>query len=146
MLIQPLTNNPASPAIVYVGATKHANNTISGGRAAHVGQMYFDQSLITAVEQLAPYNTNTMRVTLNTADLLFVQGADGDDPVMRYSLVGNDLKDGLFAWIRFGIDLQSNHAVSPSAFWTGRGGVMNPDGPTAKLSKGRTGAPVENAG
>src|SRR3954469_4809551 len=32
-------------AIVYLGATKQANNTITGGRAAHVGQLYFDQSL-----------------------------------------------------------------------------------------------------
>ncbi|KAL2129752.1 hypothetical protein VTI74DRAFT_7342 [Chaetomium olivicolor] len=120
-------------AIVYLGATKQPNNTITGGRAAHVGQLYFDQSLLSAVNKIAPYNTNKMAVTQNTADLLFMQGANGDDPIVRYALVGKDLKDGLFAWIRFGINQQANKQVSPSAFWTEKGGVMNPDGPVAKL-------------
>jgi len=30
--------------IVYLGAKKEANNTITGGKAAHIGQLYFDQS------------------------------------------------------------------------------------------------------
>lgn len=123
-------------AIVYLGATKQPNNTITGGRAAHVGQLYFDQPLLTAVNQIAPYKSNTMRVTANTADYLFMQGANGDDPIVRYSLVGNDLSQGLFAWIRFGINQQASKSVSPAAWWTDKGGVMNPNGPVAQLTGG----------
>ncbi|KAK4121217.1 Intradiol ring-cleavage dioxygenase-like protein [Parathielavia appendiculata] len=123
-------------AIVYLGATKQPNNTITGGRAAHIGQLYFDQSLITAANQVAPYSTNRMRVTQNTADFLFMQGANGDDPIVRYALVGNRLEDGLFAWIRFGINQQANKPVNPAAFWTDKGGVMNPSGPVAQLPGG----------
>ncbi|KAK4104427.1 Intradiol ring-cleavage dioxygenase-like protein [Parathielavia hyrcaniae] len=124
-------------AIVYLGATRQANNTITGGRAAHIGQLYFDQALIAAVNQVAPYSGNGMRVTPNTADFLFMQGANGDDPVVRYALVGGArLEDGLFGWIRFGVDQQASRPVSPSAFWTDKGGVMNPVGPVAQLPGG----------
>lgn len=123
-------------AIVYLGATKQPNNTITGGRAAHVGQLYFDQGLLTAVDKVAPYNTNKMKVTQNTADFLFMQGANGDDPIVRYALVGNTIADGLFAWIRFGINQQANKAVNPAAWWTDKGGVMNPKGPVSQLTGG----------
>ncbi|KAK3936348.1 aromatic compound dioxygenase [Diplogelasinospora grovesii] len=123
-------------AIVYLGATKQPNNTITGGRAAHVGQLYFDQPFLTAVNQLTPYNSNTMAITQNTADFLFMQGANGDDPIVRYALVGNTLSDGVFAWIRFGINQNANKAVSPAAFMGPNGGVMNPNGPVAQMQKG----------
>ncbi|KAK3933874.1 Intradiol ring-cleavage dioxygenase [Diplogelasinospora grovesii] len=123
-------------AIVYLGATKQPNNTITGGRAAHVGQLYFDQPFLTAVNQVTPYNTNKMAITQNTADFLFMQGANGDDPIVRYALVGNTLSDGVFAWIRFGINQNANKAVSPAAFIGPNGGVMNPNGPVAQMQKG----------
>ena len=123
-------------ALVYLGAEKLPNNTITGGRAAHIGQIYFDQSLISQVESRAPYNTNRMPITQNTADFLFMQGANGDDPIVRYALVGSDLSEGLFAWIRFGINQGANHPINPAAFWTEKGGVMNPTGPISQIGGG----------
>ncbi|KAK4164366.1 Intradiol ring-cleavage dioxygenase [Cladorrhinum sp. PSN259] len=123
-------------AIVYLGATKQANNTITGGKAAHVGQIYFDQSLIANVDKVTPYNTNKMAVVQNTRDFLFQMGANGDDPIVRYSLVGKDISEGLFAWIRFGINQNTNRQVNPAAYWRENGGVMNPTGPISKLPGG----------
>ena len=80
-----------------------------------------------------------MKVTQNTADFLFMQGANGDDPIVRYAMVSNNLADGVFAWIRFGINQQANKAVNPAAWWTANGGVMNPKGPVAQLTGGGTG-------
>jgi hypothetical protein len=77
-----------------------------------------------------------MAVTKNTADFLFMQGANGDDPIVRYALVGQTLTDGMFAWIRFGINTQANKAVNPAAFWTPNGGVMNPTGPISQITGG----------
>ncbi|ERS95385.1 hypothetical protein HMPREF1624_08263 [Sporothrix schenckii ATCC 58251] len=122
--------------IVYLGATKQPNNTITGGKAAHVGQLYFDQPLLTQVNKVQPYETNTMAILANTADFLFQQGANGDDPIVRYALVGDKLEDGMVAWIRYGINTANNLAVSPAAFMTPSGGVMNPDGPVAKMNQG----------
>ncbi|KAI7912666.1 hypothetical protein M0657_010014 [Pyricularia oryzae] len=135
------TSRPQTTAIVYLGATKLQNNTLSGGRAAHVGQLYFDQSLVTASSQAAPYNTNRMATTLNVRDFLFMQGANGDDPIVRYALVGDRLEDGLFAWIRFGVRGNANLPVNPAAFWTANGGVMNPTGPISKIGGGFGGWP-----
>ena len=123
-------------AIVYLEATQDANNTITGGRAAHVGQLYFDQTLIAEADKVTPYNTNTMTVVPNQNDFLFQMGANGDDPIVRYALVGENLEDGLFAWIRFGIDQAANLPVNPAAFWTENGGVMNPTGPISQLPPG----------
>jgi hypothetical protein len=118
-----------------MGATKQANNTITGGRAAHIGQIYFDQPLLKSIDTFTPYNKNKMAVTQNTADFLFMQGANGDDPIVRYAMVGKTAADGMFAWIRFGVNANSNKAVSPAAFWTASGGVMNPSGPVAQMNR-----------
>lgn len=106
-----------------------------------MGQLYFDQSLVTASSQAAPYNTNRMATTLNVRDFLFMQGANGDDPIVRYALVGDRLEDGLFAWIRFGVRGNANLPVNPAAFWTANGGVMNPTGPISKIGGGFGGWP-----
>jgi len=126
-------------AIVYLGAKKEANNTITGGHAAHVGQLYFDQSLLTSVNQIAPYNTIKMTVLPNTRDSLFMMGSTRDDPIVRYALVGDKLEDGMYSWIRFGINTKNNLRVSPAAYWTAQGGVMNPSGPVAQMNRGGAG-------
>lgn len=123
-------------SIVYLDAKLEANNTITGGRAAHVGQIYFDQGLITDVDTLQPYQQNTMTILPNVRDALFMMGANGDDPIVRYALVGDKVEDGLYAWIRFGVNMQNNLRVNPAAFWTADGGVMNPTGPVALLTGG----------
>jgi len=77
-----------------------------------------------------------MAITQNVNDFLFRQGANGDDPIVRYSFVGSKLEDGLFGWIRFGINQNTNRKVNPAAFMTEKGGVMNPTGPVAALTGG----------
>ncbi|KAK2040017.1 aromatic compound dioxygenase, partial [Colletotrichum somersetense] len=57
-------------AIAHIGATKLPNDTITGGRVAHIGQMYFDQKLLDAVEELPPYSANHQAVTRNAQDRL----------------------------------------------------------------------------
>ncbi|KAK4216883.1 Intradiol ring-cleavage dioxygenase [Rhypophila decipiens] len=123
-------------AIVYTGATKLPNNTITGGKAPHVGQIYFDQSLIAEIDKFKPYSTNKNRVVPNVNDFLFIQGANGDDPIVRYSLVGKSLDEGVFAWIRFGINQQKALNVNPAAWWTADGGKMNPKGPVGQMGGG----------
>jgi hypothetical protein len=126
-------------AITYLGATKQPNNTITGGKAAHVGQIYFDQPLLASVDKITPYNKNTMAVLPNTNDFLFMMGANGDDPIVQYALIGDKLEDGVFGWIRFGINTARAERVSPAAWMTPSGGVMNPNGPVGKMNGGGAG-------
>lgn len=103
-----------------------ANGTYSGGKAASVGQLFFDQDLIAQVEATAAYKINTQTITTNAKDSIFVQSAaSGFDPVMEYALLGDAVEDGLFAWISVGVDMTIAKSVSAAATLTATGGVMN---------------------
>ena len=45
-----------------------SNGTYTSGKVSHMGQVFFDQSLITKVEALSPFNINTQRLATNAAD------------------------------------------------------------------------------
>ncbi|KAL4922955.1 intradiol ring-cleavage dioxygenase [Aspergillus undulatus] len=106
------------------------NGTISGtydSRSSHVGQIYFDQDLITEVEKTVPYTSNTQELTKNSDDSLLPAEAETTDPFMEYVFLGDDISDGVFAWISIGIDAKRDVPVSPEGFWTEDGGVVNDD-------------------
>lgn len=122
---------PHIHVMVHTNATLQANNTLGlDNYASHVGQAFFDQDLILAVEQLAPYSSNSQPMTSNDEDGIMAQEAatDGVDPVMEYTLLGDSLEDGLFAWLAFGINSTVFKSVSPAAYLYEEGGVTNPNG------------------
>ncbi|KAK2010496.1 aromatic compound dioxygenase [Colletotrichum eremochloae] len=116
-------------AIAHIGATKQPNNTITGGRVAHIGQMYFDQKLLDAVETLPPYSANHQAVTKNAQDVPMMMASNTDDPVVRYALVGRTLADGIYAWIRFGVDANANRPLNPAAWIDENGGHQSNPNP-----------------
>ena len=108
--------------MVHTKATLLANNTLGfNNYASHVGQTFFDQSLITAVEKVSPYSTNKQQLTTNAADGIMSQesGTEGVDPVMEYTLLGSTVADGLYAWIAFGIDTTKSQAINPAVYLYG---------------------------
>ena len=109
----------------HLNATVLPNNTLSGGAITHVGQMFFDQDLVTLVEAVEPYLSNTQDLTTNAEDSIFSEESDGYDPVVEYVLLGDDVSEGIFAWIAFGMDSSSAYNVSAAAYWTENGGVVN---------------------
>ncbi|KAH7146958.1 Intradiol ring-cleavage dioxygenase [Dactylonectria estremocensis] len=114
--------------LIHTNATLLANQTLgSDNYASHVGQAFFDQDLITEVELLAPYNTNTQDVTTNDDDSILSEevATDGVDPVMEYTLLGDSVSDGLFAWLAFGINSTLSKTITPAAFLYAEGGVAN---------------------
>jgi hypothetical protein len=96
----------------HVNHTIMPNNTIRGGKIAHVGQIYFDQELLDEVQKIPPYSQNKQSRTRNSHDFI-MRGAvhAGFDPVVEYMTLGNSLQAGIFAWINFGIDTGQNHTV-----------------------------------
>lgn len=108
----------------YTGRTTHVhfignydttvlpNNTYSGGHVSHVGQFFFDQDLITSVEAIAPYSTNKQSITLNSKDQVYSSASGGGyDPIFQYSLVGDSVEDGVYAWISVGVDMTAERNV-----------------------------------
>lgn len=50
------------------------------------------------------------------------------DPVVEYVLLGDDVSQGLFGWIAFGVDSSASRNVTPAVYLTENGGVKNPNG------------------
>ncbi|KAI9149124.1 Catechol 1,2-dioxygenase 1 [Paramyrothecium foliicola] len=114
--------------LVHTNATLQANQTLGmENYASHVGQAFFDQDLISAVEELEPYAGNTQELTTNAEDSIFGEevATEGVDPIMEYTLLGDSLSDGLFAWLAFGINTTQSNSVSPAAYLYAEGGVAN---------------------
>ncbi|KAE9038044.1 hypothetical protein PR003_g6935 [Phytophthora rubi] len=94
------------------GGTVLSNKTYSGASVSHVGQFFFDQDLITSVEKVMPYSTNTQTTTLNKNDNIFTEAAaTGYDPIMTYALLGETMDEGLFVWISVAVDMTAERDV-----------------------------------
>ncbi|KAJ9474665.1 GPI anchored dioxygenase [Pseudozyma hubeiensis] len=116
--------------VAHANATLLPNNTLSGGGAdgaIHIGQLFFDQDLISQVEAVQPYSTNTQNVTSNADDSIFAEEASsqGSDPVLEYVLLGDSVEDGIFAWTTIAVDVGAEYTTSAAATWTDDGGVAN---------------------
>jgi hypothetical protein len=82
------------------------------------------------VEKTVPYNTNTQAVTTNAKDPLFAMGKQGgDDPIMKISLIGNKIEDGLYATIDVGVNPKARQNPQPVNKWTSEGGKPVPGSP-----------------
>lgn len=116
--------------MIHQNAVLFDNSTLGNNvSASHVGQAFFDQDLITAVELTAPYSTNTQELTSNADDSILSQetATDGVDPFFEYTLLGESITDGLFAWVAFGINATASQSVTPAAFYYKEGGIANSD-------------------
>lgn len=111
--------------MVHYNATANANDTLLDVQASHVGQVFFDQDLITEVEATDVYVTNTQQLTTNTEDGILSQEAASSDPMVEYVLLGDTVDDGLLGWIAFGIDTTLDNTVSAAATYYATGGVSS---------------------
>ncbi|KAF6830103.1 hypothetical protein CPLU01_07518 [Colletotrichum plurivorum] len=108
------------------GAEVLPNGTFEGGTARNIGQLFFDQSLISEVEALEPYTTNQQTLTTNLGDMIAAGEATAEyDPFLKYVRLGDDLADGLLMWITIGINTTANlnDNVSAAAHYYEGGGV-----------------------
>ncbi|KAJ5608987.1 hypothetical protein N7528_009554 [Penicillium herquei] len=104
--------------VAHVGnVTQLPNNTITGGTVAHIGQLFWDQDLVYEVEETYPYNTNTMPITPNAHDRLFFDEIDGttSDPTFNFVRLGDNIEDGIFAWVSMAVNVSAS--FNPSYSW-----------------------------
>ncbi|KAF5365180.1 hypothetical protein D9758_005369 [Tetrapyrgos nigripes] len=105
--------------------TDFPNGTYIGDSISHIGQVFFDQDLISEVEAVEPYSTNSQTLTTNDEDGILSQEADSIDPVLNYVLLGDSVSDGLMTWSSVGIDASAVYTTSAAATLTENGGVAN---------------------
>lgn len=116
--------------IAHLNPTVLPNNTLTGGTVPHVGQLFYDQDLVDAVEATYPYNTNTIDQTTNAEDRVFgIETEDnGTDPVLEYVYLTDDLTDGLFGWITIAVNTSASYDPAYSYVYTASGGVVESGG------------------
>jgi len=100
-------------------------DTDASTHASHVGQIFFDQDLISQVEEGFPYTLNHQNLTLNSADDILASEANSTDPFIEYVMLGSRIEDGILAWISIGIDPTKDYNVSAAATIHENGGVTN---------------------
>ncbi|KAG5769029.1 hypothetical protein H9Q72_003581 [Fusarium xylarioides] len=115
--------------VAHTNATVLKNHTLAGGSVSHIGQLFFDQDLITEVEATYPYNTSNINITLNSEDRVFaVETEDTEsDPVFNYVLLGDSVSDGIFSWLTIGVNTTATYSTSYAAYLAENGGVSNGD-------------------
>ncbi|KAJ5890744.1 extracellular dioxygenase [Penicillium subrubescens] len=120
----PIVTHPANETQIL------PNGTLAGmynGKSSHVGQIFFDQDLITEVEKCHPYTENTQDLLKNSEDSILEAEAGNTNPVMEYGYLGKHASDGIFAWISIGINAERDDDLSPEGYWTEDGGEVNGD-------------------
>lgn len=119
--------------LAHMNVTVYPNNTIAdGNNVTHIGQLFYNEELRSAVEATYPYNTNTQAVTSNADDMWDIVQADTYyDPFPEYLYLGSDVTDGLMAWIQIGINKSANYIdddyYSVAAYYQADGGHENED-------------------
>lgn len=86
-----------------------------------MGQLFFDQDLITAVSTADVYKTNTQTVTRDS--ILAGAAANEFDPFVEYIYLGDSVEDGIFAWISVGVDMTPRRPT-PNWLWIGQRTVV----------------------
>lgn len=98
-------------------------HTLTGGTVPHIGQLFWDQSLIDEVEATSPYSTNTVAQTTNAEDRVFSDETSGttSDPVFNYVRLGDSVEDGLLGWVTVAVDLTATYTPNYSFVYTSSG-------------------------
>lgn len=116
--------------VAHYNSTILANGTRTGGVVKHIGQLFFDEALRSAVEATYPYTTNTQEVVANDDDFWapLVTAADYDPfPNFAYLNPAN-ISDGLLVWIQISINATADFATAVNAiegWYTAEGAVDN---------------------
>lgn len=93
-----------------MNVTVYDNQTTANGNVTHIGQLFWNEDLRSAVEAVYPYNTNTKAVTSNDDDMWdIVQAGTTYDPFPEYMYLGDDVSDGLMAWIQIGVNVSADY-------------------------------------
>ncbi|KAI0533507.1 Intradiol ring-cleavage dioxygenase [Xylaria digitata] len=95
------------------GATLLENGTYvsDSGAPSHIGQIFFDQDLILETKALEPYASNQQSLTTNAQDGIGIGEATVDyDPFVDYVRLGDELNDGLLAWITVFVDTTADQS------------------------------------
>jgi hypothetical protein len=117
---------------IHLTVQTNVTNSSSYNTAStqHLGQLFFNETLLNEIYALAPYSTHlaTLNRTTNAEGSLYASAnGNGYSAVVSVSKLGAALADGLVGYITIGVNTSTTAAVTT-------GGSVNPIGVIPTLS------------
>lgn len=107
---------------VHVAGTKPNDSdsdpeeSVSNNVVSLCAQIFFDQELASSSRQVPPYSQNKQPFTNNADDGFLAQEAAGHfDPFVSWAYLGDDISDGLLAWVTVGANMTEHRNLVVAA-------------------------------
>ncbi|MFF4543240.1 intradiol ring-cleavage dioxygenase [Streptomyces sp. NPDC001435] len=88
---------------VHTGVTLTSDGSFTGGSTLHTGQLFFSETITTAVARISPYSTNTVTRTTLTQDSIY-DGGGASSGLLTLTALGSSASSGYSGKLTLGVD------------------------------------------
>jgi protocatechuate 3,4-dioxygenase beta subunit len=88
---------------VHTGVTLTSDGSFTGGRELHTGQLFFNETITTAVAKISPYSTNTVTRTTLAQDSIYDDGGAASG-LLTLTALGSTTASGYTGTLTLGVE------------------------------------------
>jgi protocatechuate 3,4-dioxygenase beta subunit len=88
---------------VHTGVTLTSDGSFTGGRELHTGQLFFNETITTAVAKISPYSTNTVTRTTLAQDSIYDDGGAASG-LLTLTALGSTTSSGYTGTLTLGVE------------------------------------------
>ncbi|MFD7130318.1 intradiol ring-cleavage dioxygenase [Streptomyces sp. NPDC059894] len=88
---------------VHTNVTLTSDGSFTGGQEIHTGQLFFDETITTAVARVSPYSTNTVTRTTLAQDSIYDEGGAASG-LLTLTALGSTTSAGYAAALTLGVE------------------------------------------
>ncbi|MFD9392322.1 intradiol ring-cleavage dioxygenase [Streptomyces sp. NPDC060000] len=88
---------------VHVNVTLTSNGSFTGGQELHTGQLFFNETITTAVAKVSPYSTNTVTRTTLAQDSIYDDGGAASG-LLTLTALGSSTSSGYAGTLTLGVE------------------------------------------
>ncbi|WP_062649529.1 intradiol ring-cleavage dioxygenase [Streptomyces maremycinicus] len=88
---------------VHTGVTVTSDGHFTGGQEVHTGQLFFNETITTAVARVSPYSTNTVTRTTLAQDSIYDEGGAASG-LLTLTALGSSTSSGYAGTLTLGVE------------------------------------------
>ncbi|MFD9429839.1 intradiol ring-cleavage dioxygenase [Streptomyces sp. NPDC060002] len=88
---------------VHKNVTLTSNGSFTGGQELHTGQLFFNETITTAVARISPYSTNTVTRTTLAQDSIYDEGGAASG-LLTLTALGSSTSSGYAGTLTLGVE------------------------------------------
>ncbi|MFE6825609.1 intradiol ring-cleavage dioxygenase [Streptomyces sp. NPDC057690] len=88
---------------VHKNVTLTSNGSFTGGQELHTGQLFFNETITTAVAKISPYSTNTVTRTTLAQDSIYDEGGAASG-LLTLTALGSSTSSGYAGTLTLGVE------------------------------------------